>query len=142
MKYLPYAKRLSEIRLVRVLFVGCIGVTVQTTLFEILGVWLALVPTSTATVVGAEAAILTGFYLNNRFSFRNRRHDISLLSRLVRFHAVVSGSVFLQWLFVFVTEHQTDNLVIIHSAYAAGIVLGFFWNYTLYLLVVWRHQEV
>lgn len=128
-------------RLVRTIAVGVIAVVVQTTVFEIFGIYLQLFSPSTAVLVGAEAGILTNFYLNNRFSFHDRQHDISLFSRLLRFHFVVSGSVFLQWLFIFIAEHQTNSYLIIHGAYAAGIILGFAWNYTFYLLFVWQHKE-
>lgn len=128
-------------RLIRTISVGGIAVVVQTTVFEILGVYFQLVAPSTAVLIGAEVAILTNFYLNNRFSFNDRHHDISLFSRLLRFHMVVSGSVFLQWLFVFVVEQQTSSYLIIHVAYVAGIVLGFAWNYTFYLLFVWKHAN-
>lgn len=126
-------------RLVRTIFVGGIAVVSQTIVFEILAIFLQLVSPSTAVVIGAEAGILTNFYLNNRFSFNDRQHDIPLLTRLMRFHLVVSGSVFLQWLFVYIAESQTRSYFIIHVAYIAGIVIGFAWNYTLYLLFVWRH---
>lgn len=128
-------------RLMRVIFIGGIGVVTQTLIFELLGVWLGLVQPSTAVVIGAETGVLTNFYLNNRFSFHDRQHSISLLSRLLRFHLVLSGSIFLQWLFVFIAERQTDSYLIIHGAYAAGIILGFIWNYTFYHLFVWKHTE-
>lgn len=134
-------KKLADSRLVRALAVGVVAVIVQTLVFETIAIFFQLVSPSTAVIIGAETGILTNFYLNNRFSFHDRRHDISLLSRLVRFHLVVSGSVFLQWLFVFIAERQTENYLIIHGVYAAGIILGFAWNYTLYLLVVWRRNR-
>lgn len=136
---LSLCKKMASARIVRTIVVGGIAVIVQTIIFEILGVFLQLAAPSTAVVIGAEAGILTNFYLNNRFSFNDRQHTISLFSRLVRFHMVVSGSVILQWLFVFITEHQTSDPFFIHIAYAAGIILGFAWNYTFYLLFVWRH---
>ena len=136
-----FTQKMAHSRLVRSLLVGGVAVVVQTTIFEILGVLLHIVSASTAVLIGAEAGILTNFYLNNRFSFNDRKHDISLLSRLARFHLVVSGSVLLQWLLVHTTERQTDNYLIIHAAYATGITLGFVWNYTLYLLFVWRHSD-
>lgn len=139
-KLVRYGSAVANSRLVRTLSVGVAALIVQTALFEVLGVYLHVFSLSTTVLVGAEAAVLTNFYLNNRFSFGDRQHNISLLSRLLRFHLVVSGSILLQWLFVFLAEHQTNNLVIIHAAYAAGLVLGFFWNYTLYLLFVWRQD--
>ena len=138
---LQFFKLVMHTRLVRTLSVGVVAVIVQTAVFEVLGVYLQVVALSTAVLIGAEVAILTNFYLNNRFSFSDRRHDISLLSRLLRFHLVVSGSIFLQWLFVFIAEHQTSSYLVIHVAYATGIVLGFAWNYTCYLLFVWKSPE-
>lgn len=133
-----FFKTMANVRVVRSLSTGVVAVIVQTILFEILGIFLQIVSPSTAVVISAECALLTNFYLSNRFVFHDRRNDTSRLSRLARFHLVVSGSIFLQWLFVFVTEHQTSNLLFIHGAYATGIILGFAWNYTLYLLFVWQ----
>jgi len=128
-------------RFVHVFVIGGVGVVVQTVVFEILGIFLRIVSPSTAAVLGAEIGVLTNFYLNNRYSFHDRQHDISLLSRLARFHLVVSGSLFLQWLFVFIIERQTDSLLAIHAEYVVGIILGFVWNYTFYLLFVWRNHK-
>jgi len=135
------SKKMMDSRLVRSLLVGAIAVVVQTTVFEILGVFLHIVSPSTAVLFGAETGVLTNFYFNNRFSFHDRKHEISYFSRLARFHLVVSGSVILQWLFVFLAEQQTSSLFYIHAAYAGGIVLGFIWNYTFYLLFVWRQPK-
>lgn len=137
---LQFGREMMKMRIVRTLAVGVIAVIVQTAVFEILGVYLQLFSLSTAVLIGAETAILTNFYLNNRFSFHDRQHKIPLISRLVRFHLVVSGSVVLQWLFVFITEQRTSDLLFIHAAYATGIVLGFAWNYTFYHLFVWRKE--
>lgn len=134
-------ERFVQSRFVRVFVIGGIGVAVQTAVFEIFGVLLSLAPLSSVAAVSAEIGVLTNFYLNNRFSFNDRQHGISLVARLARFHLVVSGSIFLQWLFVFIAEHQTSSVLLIHGAYAAGIIVGFVWNYTLYLLFVWRHEE-
>ncbi len=132
---------MASSRLVRTLAVGVVAVVVQTIVFEILGIYLQIFSPSTAVVIGAETGILTNFYLNNRFSFYDRRHGISLFSRLLRFHIVVSGSVILQWLFVFIAEHRTNSTLLIHAAYATGILLGFVWNYSFYLLFVWRQER-
>ncbi|MES2203246.1 MAG: GtrA family protein [Patescibacteria group bacterium] len=133
--------RLYHSRLVRTLFVGAIAVVVQTSIFEAAAVWLGLVSPSTAVLLGGECGILTNFFINNRISFADRRAEGVLLNRLLRFHLVVAGSVFIQWLFVFGAEHWSSSLLVLHAAYAAGIVIGFVWNYTWYTLWVWRHHE-
>lgn len=128
-------------RIVRSMFVGGIAAVSQTIVFEILGVLMNVVAPSTAVLIGAEVGILTNFYLNNHFNFNDRHHSTSLQSRLMRFHLVVSGSVLLQWVFVHTAENSTTNSVYIQAAYLSGIILGFVWNYTFYVLFVWKHQE-
>lgn len=128
-------------RIFRVACIGGIGVIIQTAIFETLGIWLALVSASTAAVIGGEVAIVCNFALNNRFSFGDRGHG-ALGWRLLRFHMVVAGSLFIQWLFVFTAEHATHDLLIIHGAYAAGILVGFMSNYIGYHLFVWRKHEL
>lgn len=132
-------RRLRYSRLMRVAFFGGVGVIVQTVIFEILGIWLGLLRPSLATLLGAEFGIITNFSLNNRFSFNDRVHA-SLSARLLRFHTVVSGSLFIQWLCVFTAESLTASTWVIHGAYAGGILLGFISNYTGYRLWVWKHH--
>lgn len=131
--------QLLRARIVRVAFFGSIALVAQTIVFEVVGIWLELLRPSLATLLGAEFGIMTSFLLNNRYSFNDRSHA-PLLTRLMRFHLVVSGSVFIQWLFVFSAESATSNLWIIHAAYAAGVAVGFISNYTGYRLWVWRHH--
>lgn len=128
----------SEVRLARALTVGVIAVSVQTVVFEVIGVILELTSVSTATVIGAEFGILTNFYLNNRFSFGDRVTG-RLIARITKFHMVVSGSVFIQWFSLFVAERMTTNLLLLHAVYATSIVVGFVWNYTWYKVWVWKH---
>ncbi len=133
-------KKLFETRIVRVAFFGGLGVVVQTIVFETVGIWLGLMRPSLATLLGAEFGIFTNFFLNNRYSFNDRTHA-SLSMRFLRFHVVVSGSLFIQWACVFMAESFTTNTLTIHGAYAAGILLGFASNYTGYRLWVWRHRD-
>jgi putative flippase GtrA len=128
-------------RVARSMAVGGVAFITQTIIFELLGVLLQVVSLSTAVVIGAEVGILTNFYLNNRFSFSDRHQASPLLSRLIRFHAVVSGSVLLQWLFVHAAESRTTDYLVIHAAYFTAVSLGFIWNYTFYLLFVWKEPS-
>jgi putative flippase GtrA len=117
---------------------GGAGVLAQTAVFEI-GIWVLLLRPSVATLIGAECGILTSFILNNRFSFAKHHHPV--IHRLLRYHLVVSGSLFIQWLSVFVAESLTHNIWIIHGAYMVGIIVGFFFNYTGYRLFVWHPKQ-
>jgi putative flippase GtrA len=138
-----YATRARDLffnhkRLITTLISGLVGLTAQSILFELLFQVFHLTSASTAVVLGAEVGLLSNFYLNNKFSFGDRSSDKSLGARLTQFHLVVSGSVIIQWMIVFMTEHMTHNIYLLHVAFLTAVIIGFFWNYTLYKLVVWR----
>jgi putative flippase GtrA len=139
MEFRHFYHSLRQSRLVQSFLVGCIALIVQTSLFEVLAVLLRVCSPSTAVLLGAEGGVLTNYYINNAYTFSDRQHQISRLSRIVRFHLVVSGSVFIQWLLVYLVEKSTSSLLLIHVAYFTGLGIGFVWNYTLYKLVVWQH---
>ena len=139
-RYILWGRKLVQTRLLRVLFIGGIGFIIQTLIFELLSVYFGILQPSSAVLVGGEVGILCNFYLNNRFSFTDRKAStVPIWERLLRFHIVVSGSLFIQWLFLFLTEHATTNLLFIHGAYFAGVVVGFVSNYAGYYFWVWRH---
>lgn len=131
---------LANSRIIRTALVGVVSVFFQTIVFELIGVVLKLVSLSTATLIGCEVAIIINFMLNNRFSFGDRPHG-SAWVRVRKFHLVVLGSVFIQWVCIYLTEHRTNNLLIIHAVYASSIILGLIWNYNWYRVWVWRHHK-
>lgn len=135
--------KLLHSRFLKIVLVGAAGLMAQTVVFELLAIIFQIMSASTATVIGGEFGLLTNFFLNERFSFRDRVNTAdSTLYRLSKFHLVVAGSIFIQWLVVFTTEQFTSDLLYIHSAYAGGIILGFISNYTWYHLFVWKkHKE-
>ncbi len=134
--------RFLQARVLRVLVVGGIGFILQTVIFEYLGIYLKVLSPSTAVILGAEVGVLTSFFLNNRFSFGDLQHStLPLGKRLIRFHIVVSGSLSIQWIFMFVTQHVTTNFLILHAAYVSGVVVGFITNYAGYRHWVWKHHE-
>lgn len=128
-------------RIFRVGIIGLIGLTIQTSIFEILGIVLKVVSPSTAVLIGAEVSILCIFFLNSRFSFSDRKESGGFLTKLAKFHLVIAGSVFLQWLLTFTAENLTSNVLLIRVAYLSGVGLGFVTNYLGYLLFVWRHPK-
>jgi dolichol-phosphate mannosyltransferase len=135
-------KNLRHWRLPRVLLIGGSGVILQGIIFELLGIQWKLVSPSTATLVGAEFVILSNFFLNERFSFKDKvAASGSLLRRLVRFHLISSGSVIFQWLFIFITSLFTSNEAILRVSFIAALGLGFIVNYIGYYFWVWRSEK-
>jgi len=133
-------KRAHSSRFIRIAFFGGVGVIVQSIVFECLGPLAGILRPSLATVVGAEFGLITNFFLNNHFSFTDRTHS-SYLVRLFRFHLVVSGSIFIQWLCVFIAESLNANWWLLHVAYVTGILVGFISNYIWYHVWVWREHR-
>lgn len=134
---LPYADRLFH--MIRVGTVGLVGLTVQTSIFELFGLHWELIRPSTAALIGGEIAVLLGFALNNHFNFPDRATPLH--KRLIRFHTVVAGSLFIQWFLVFLAEmYFPGTTIALRIAYFIGIGLGFLSNYIGYTLWVWRHH--
>jgi len=130
---------LRQWRLLRVAAIGGTGFVLQSVFFELLGIQWAAVSPSTAAVVGGEAAILSNFFLNSRFSFRDRVLRAAPLStRLLRFHLVSSGSIFIQWLTLFLAQQATGDAYLLRGAFVLGVALGFGINYAGYYFYVWR----
>jgi dolichol-phosphate mannosyltransferase len=132
---------LASWKLFRIGLIGIVGIIVQTIVFELLGISYEIVRPSVAAVLGGELAILSNFTLNNHFTFSGKTHSTSPLRiRLGKFHLVSLGSICIQWVLIFATEQFTSDPTILRTAYALGIVLGFFTNYIGYTLFVWKRR--
>lgn len=132
---LPHGEHL--LRIFRVACVGLVGFSIQALFFEILGIQLEIMKASTAALIGGEIGIVTNFFLNNHFNFTPHPED-PLSRRLFRFHAVVLGSLIIQYVCVRFAEETSDDLMLLRAAYAVGILLGFVSNYIGYHLFVWK----
>lgn len=132
---LPHGDHLIQV--FRVACVGLVGFTIQALFFEILGIRLGIMKASTAALIGGEIGIVTNFFLNNHFNFTPHPED-QLRKRLFRFHAVVLGSLIIQYACVRFAEETSDSLLLLRGAYAIGILLGFVSNYIGYHLFVWK----
>jgi dolichol-phosphate mannosyltransferase len=130
-------RTLPQWRLLRVVGVGAIGFLIQTIFFEILGVYLKVVSPGIAVLIGAEFAILSNFFLNQKFSFGNRP-TTSIKSKLIKFHIVSLASVVTQWACVSVAEYFVPTTsVAFQLFYVFGVALGFAMNYIGYAFWVW-----
>lgn len=128
------------IHLMRVAMVGGIGFVLQTIIFELLGIQFHILEPNQAVLLGGEVAILSNFFLNEKFNFKERIRG-SFLRRITVFHLVVFVSIFIQWVLVTLAQtYARDNDMLIRSAYLCGIALGFLTNYLGYSVVVWKKQ--
>ena len=131
---------LRRSRVVPILWAGGVGFIFQLGVFELAAVYWQLLSPSVATVLGAEGGILINFFINDRVSFAHCTHKVPLPERLLRHQGVVLVAIFLQWLFVYLAEQVTTDLLVLHLALFGGIGLGFIWNYMWYHLFVWQHS--
>lgn len=128
------------LHLMRVAAVGGIGFVLQTIVFELLGIQFHILEPNQAVLLGGEIAILSNFFLNERFNFKERIQG-SFLRRIAVFHLVVFVSIFIQWVLVTLAQtYARDNDMLIRGAYFSGIALGFITNYLGYSVVVWKKQ--
>lgn len=129
-------------RMLRVLAVGGIGAIWQTIIFNVLGVWAAMVSPSSATLMGAEVAILSNFTLNNRYNFVGDEYKrSSLIQRFAKFHLVSSGSLLTQWVCMRIAENFSRDALFLNTAFIIGVGIGFIVNYTGYYFIVWRSKS-
>ncbi len=130
---------LYEWRFLRVVGVGLFGFICQTLIFGILGVRLGIIRPSNAILIGGEFAILSNFFLNERFSFGDRQKSFPFVQRIARFHLVSLGSIVIQWVLVRTAEFVAPaNHPLLWAAYIAGLALGLLSNYTGYYFWVWQ----
>jgi dolichol-phosphate mannosyltransferase len=130
---------LREWRFLRVVGVGLFGFACQTLIFGILGVRLGLIMPSNAILLGGEFAILSNFFLNERFSFSDKQKSVPFVQRIVRFHLVSLGSIVIQWVLVKSAESfAPTNHPLLWVAYISGLACGLITNYTGYYFWVWR----
>jgi len=129
-------------RILRVFCVGGVGFVIAMLVFEALGIRTHFIAAITATIIAGELAILSNFFLNERFSFRDTIATATSRSRrILRFHLVSSVSLSIQWLLVFLVERMTDTPMLLRGAYLAGIGIGFLSNYLGYVYYVWRKEH-
>lgn len=127
------------------------------TIILVVGVNFGMLP-SIAGVVGAELAILFGFFANNFWTFSNNKITswTQVPWKFIQYNIVAFGSVVIQFIFLRVGEtffgvahfkSPIINLPIIRLYswyllfYMAGVGVGMVWNFIMYSKVVWKKNE-
>lgn len=128
---LPLAKPSLLVTAVRFGAVGLLGVVVNEGLLYLLHLRL-VVPLSVAAIVATEAAILTNYLCNERFTFSSQPS----LGRLLRFQLTALGglAITLIALRALVVLTPLDVLVANLAAIGAGTV----WNFALNVTWTWK----
>lgn len=128
------------------LIVGGIGFIVQFITFRLLRG--ADLRPAWATALSAEVAIVSNFIWNNLWTFADQKISAvkQILIKFLQFNLTSLGSIVIQ---AIISEIGTRVFGIQHLAFGIntddiylmiGILVGLFWNYTMYRLVIWRRS--
>lgn len=118
------------------LVVGTIGFIINTVILELF-VRFRIHP-SIGAVVGAECAIISNFYLNNHWTFRERKiRDRSVFSKFLQFNTTSVGAIIIQAGTILVGLHYF-RLFNYRIWYIVGVLIGLVWNYLMYSRVIWK----
>ncbi len=132
-------KSIKQGRFGKFLIVGTIGFIINTVILEFL-VRFGFHPTI-GSVVGAEFAIISNFFLNNFWTFRS--HVIvgkPLFGKLLQFNGTSIGAILIQGATVFVGTHFF-GLSAYRIFYIFGVGIGLVYNYIIYSKVVWAKSQ-
>jgi dolichol-phosphate mannosyltransferase len=116
--------------------VGLSGVVVNTVILWGLVHGLGL-PVLLSSALATEAAILSNFLLNDRWTFRTAAHQAMFVQRLLRFNGVALGGMLITTaVLVALTTHE-HLPVLLANLLAIGAAMG--WNYVVNSRWTWRH---
>ena len=136
-----WTSRLKEIfshSFSKFLVVGSVGFIINTIILEIL-VKFGLHPT-VGSILGAEAAILSNYKLNNSWTFKDRKiGKENRLRKFLQFNTTSLGAMLLQAGSVQIGTHFY-GVSEYRLFYLLGIFLGLIWNYTMYSKVIWKRR--
>ncbi len=93
-----------------------------------------------AAVVATEAAVLSNFTLNDRWTFADMRGKRTWLGRAAHYNVVVLGGLLIAVLTLFALTSWFHIHYLV--ANLAGIAAGMVWNYAVNLRVTWRKEAV
>lgn len=126
-------------RVFKFLVVGTIGFIINTVIFELMR---TSIDPSLAGAAGAELAIISNFILNNFWTFSDVPLPLPQIpKKFLVFNVGSLGSVVIQAtsikLFILFLGSAAN---IQRAGYITGVLVGLFWNYTIYSKVVWKKK--
>lgn len=128
--------RKSE-RFFKFLLVGFLGLNLQ---------WLILLtlrsrmPAFLATAIGGEAAVISNFIFNNRWTFREKSIvKAKMFSKFIQFNLTSAIAILLQSLVVFIGNSLWGRSLFLDNLFFfLGLILVVTWNFFFYSKVIWK----
>ena len=93
-----------------------------------------------AAVIATEAAVISNFTLNDRWTFADMKGKRTWLARAAHYNVVVLGGLVIAVLTLFALTSWFHIHYLV--ANLAGIGAGMLWNYAVNLRVTWRKEAV
>ena len=131
---------LNRKRFVKVALIGIFGALVQFIVYTAIRLSFSFSP-QLSTALSAELAIISNFYLNHHWAFKDRQDSGPLFSKFLSFNVLSIGSPIIQILTVHLgVTTFGEGLVYEWVFLSAGLLLGLIWNYISYSRIVWREK--
>jgi dolichol-phosphate mannosyltransferase len=132
-------QRIFQHQFAKFCIVGGIGFIINTFVLEVL-VRVGWHPTF-ASVVGAEFAIISNFFLNNHWTFQARKvHGTKLYSKFFQFNTTSLGAIVIQAGTIAVGTH-IFGVTEYRIFYLVGVGFGLLWNYVMYSRIIWKKHD-
>lgn len=144
--YLVIRLRCRELKgYIKMCCCGLVGAAVQITIFNLL---LRFTSTTTANIFSIEAAIISNFFMNNRFSFKGYRLKKtssikSWFKKLFQFNSLSLCSLLLQVMIMYCGTDLLGHTRLISNLFLViGIGVGSITNYYFYKTIVWKLKRL
>jgi len=90
------------------------------------------------SAVGAECAIISNFFLNNAWTFKERKvSGQKMIGKFVQFNGTSVGAIIIQSSTVYIGT-LFFGIPAYFYAYIVGVGFGLIWNYWMYSRVIWK----
>ncbi len=122
-------------RFIKYCLVGGTGVLVNEGIYWMLTRWGNMVDVA-AVIISIEISIITNFFLNDFWTFRDRREEGTIINRAFKFNSICGAAAVMNFgIFFFLTRvfHMFDMLALL---IAIGIAMVF--NFVFNKLLTWR----
>ncbi len=120
--------------------VGGTGLTLQTIIFEVLGVVTGILSPRIAVVVGGEVAIICNFILNNAWTFSD--HKVTgnrVFAKFLQFNMTSLIALGIQFIILGIGQNVArGNKLIIQLFYFGAIGIVLVTNYFIYNTFIWK----
>lgn len=119
--------------------VGTIGFIINTII--LVGLKSFGVHPAIGSAVGAECAIISNFFLNNMWTFQDRKvTGVKAIGKFIQFNATSVGAIIIQSSTVYIGTLMFGMWAYFY-AYIFGVGLGLIWNYVMYSRVIWKKSQ-